>query len=225
MTEPQQPSASSAADAAASSFLLDAETFRKISPIEYHRRFITEGIRPDERPLQHARKFNVLVGSIKTAYGSAQVRLGDTIVTCGIKAEITEPKVLTPNQGFLVPNIDLPPICSPKFKPGPPSDLTQSMSELLDQTVKSANIIDLQDLCISEGKAVWVLYADIICLNYDGNVFDAALAALVAALKNVRLPEAKYYETEGVVKASEERTKPLVLNRSPVSVTFGIFDG
>ncbi len=30
----------------------------------------------------------------------------------------------------------------------------------------------------------WFIYADIYCLDYDGNVFDAALIALVAALKN-----------------------------------------
>lgn len=45
-------------------------------------------------------------------------------------------------------------------------------------------MVDLNDLCISEGKAVWVLYADIVCLNDDGNVFDASLLALVSALKN-----------------------------------------
>jgi len=35
-----------------------------------------------------------------------------------------------------------------------------------------------------ESKAVWTLFADVICLNYDGNVFDAALLAIIAALKN-----------------------------------------
>jgi exosome complex component RRP43 len=36
-------------------------------------------------------------------------------------------------------------------------------------------------------QAAWVLYADIVCLNYDGNVFDAALLALVSALKSSEL--------------------------------------
>jgi exosome complex component RRP43 len=29
-----------------------------------------------------------------------------------------------------------------------------------------------------------VLYVDATCINYDGNAFDAALIAMVAALKN-----------------------------------------
>jgi exosome complex component RRP43 len=36
----------------------------------------------------------------------------------------------------------------------------------------------------SEGKTVWYLYLDIYCLDYDGNVFDASLIALISALKN-----------------------------------------
>ena len=40
-------------------------------------------------------------------------------------------------------------------------------------------------------QAVWCLYADVICLNYDGNIQDASLVALLAALRNctsVRIP-------------------------------------
>ena len=45
-------------------------------------------------------------------------------------------------------------------------------------------MVDLSELCISEGKAVWVLYADIVCLTDDGNIFDAALLAFVSAMQN-----------------------------------------
>ncbi|KAI2569162.1 exosome component 8, partial [Homo sapiens] len=31
---------------------------------------------------------------------------------------------------------------------------------------------------------VWVLYCDLICLDYDGNILDACTFALLAALKN-----------------------------------------
>ena len=50
----------------------------------------------------------------------------------------------------------------------------------------SSKMLDLSDLCISEGKAVWVLYADIVCLSDDGNVFDAALLAFVSAMQNCK---------------------------------------
>jgi exosome complex RNA-binding protein Rrp42 (RNase PH superfamily) len=54
------------------------------------------------------------------------------------------------------------------------------------------SILKMDELVILKGEEeeeegmniVWFLYVDIYCLNYDGNVFDSALLALVAALKN-----------------------------------------
>jgi len=42
-------------------------------------------------------------------------------------------------------------------------------------------------LCIAPGKAVWAIYIDVVCINYDGNAFDAAVLAVMAALKNSEL--------------------------------------
>ena len=43
-------------------------------------------MRPDGRSLQKFRPVSVNVGSIKTAEGSAVVKIGNTVVVCGIKA-------------------------------------------------------------------------------------------------------------------------------------------
>ena len=40
-------------------------------------------------------------GSVSTADGSSLVRLGDTTVVCGVKAEIAEPDLDAPEDGFL----------------------------------------------------------------------------------------------------------------------------
>jgi exosome complex component RRP43 len=48
----------------------------------------------------------------------------------------------------------------------------------------SANLVPLSSLCIEPGKAVYVLYLDLVCINYDGNVVDAALLAINATLRN-----------------------------------------
>lgn len=53
----------------------------------------------------------------------------------------------------------------------------------------SASVVPTSTLVIEPGKAVWVLYVDVTCVNYDGNVFDAALIAMVAALRNSELLE------------------------------------
>lgn len=81
--------------------------------------------------------------------------MGDTTVVCGVKAEISEPELDRPEHGFLgafdawftpayltegivvhtVPNVDIPAMCSPKFKPGPPSEEAQVLSERLNEVL------------------------------------------------------------------------------------------
>lgn len=34
---------------------------------------------------------------------------------------------------YKVPNVELSPLCSPKFKPGPPSEKAQAVSEFINQ--------------------------------------------------------------------------------------------
>ncbi|KAL2916810.1 hypothetical protein HK105_203589 [Polyrhizophydium stewartii] len=174
-------------DAATGGFVLDPDTFKKIQPLEYHRRFLEQDVRADGRPL---RMFRAL-------------------------------------EFRAVPNIDLPALCSPQFRPGPPGELTQSLSTFLEHIISSGHIIDLDTLCVASGRAVWVLYADIICLNYAGNVLDAAVAALMAALRNVRLPDVTVGEDADADAApviSGKPSKPIHLSRSLVSSTFGVFD-
>lgn len=45
--------------------------------------------------------FSLEAGSISTADGSALVRVGDTTIVCGVKAEIAEPELDCPEEGFL----------------------------------------------------------------------------------------------------------------------------
>lgn len=59
-------------------------------------------MRPDGRSsLTSFRPVSISPGSITTTEGSAIVKQGDTIVACGIKAELTKPKTETPNEGKL----------------------------------------------------------------------------------------------------------------------------
>ncbi|CAO3699820.1 unnamed protein product [Rhizopus stolonifer] len=92
------------------------EIFSKIQPHEYLKKYLNEKVRPDGRVLQQFRKTMITKNTISTANASAMVRLGGTTVVCGIRAEVCEPKVDTPNQGYLVPNVELSPLCSSKFK-------------------------------------------------------------------------------------------------------------
>lgn len=77
------------------------EIFSRIQPQEYVKKFLDQDIRPDGRLLNQFRKTMITSGAISTANASAMVRLGGTTVVCGIKAEVCEPKVNVPNQGYL----------------------------------------------------------------------------------------------------------------------------
>ncbi|GAW06938.1 ribosomal protein S5 domain 2-type protein [Lentinula edodes] len=219
---------------------LKAATFQRLHPQIYLERFLEEKIRPDGRSIAddenedtHAwRNVEVNVGSITTTSGSALVRLGNTTVVCGVKAEICEPELDNSDEGFLVPNVDLPALCSPKFKTGPPTEEAQVLSERLNEVLGNG-MIPLSSLCIYPGKSAWVLYVDATVINYDGNVFDAALLAMVCALKNVSLPHAEFNpELNRTIctRPKSDSSKParkLIIEEDlvPLSFSFGVFAG
>ncbi|KAL2923593.1 Exosome complex component Rrp42 [Bienertia sinuspersici] len=55
------------------------------------------------------------------------------------------------------------------------------------QLACSAGMINLKELCLVSGKAAWMAYLDICCLDADGSLFDAALLSAVAAFSNCKL--------------------------------------
>ncbi|KAJ3385188.1 Exosome complex component RRP43 [Lobulomyces angularis] len=208
-----------------SQFQLDSTTFLKIHPLEYNKRFFNENTRADGRNFTEARNTKVMLNCFKkTSNGSSQVKIGNTLISCGVKAQINQPSVTNPNEGFLVINVDLPSFCSAKFKPGPPGNQTQYLSEYLNKIIKSSGLLDLNQLLIKKEKFCWVLYVDIICLNYDGNFFDGAILALTTALKTTRLPKIVYNENNASIKIVNNEFYFLNLSNFPVTVTFGIFD-
>ncbi|KAH9833828.1 ribosomal protein S5 domain 2-type protein [Rhodofomes roseus] len=218
------PSTSAVSTSKAEQDALRAATFQRLHPKVYLERFLAENLRPDGRELDDWREVSVNVGSISSADGSALVRMGDTTVVCGVKAEIAEPELDSPEEGFLVPNLDLPAICHPRFKPGPPTEEAQVLSDRLNEVLITSGAISTKSLCIEPGRAVWVLYVDATCINYDGNAFDATLLAMMAALKNTRLPKATFESETGRTVCSRKTKIPLQVNRLPVSMSFGIFD-
>lgn len=64
--------------------------FRSLHPVKYYRDYLTHSIRPDGRDLDKFRPVVLNVGTIRTADGSAIVKIGRTTVICGIKAVSTK---------------------------------------------------------------------------------------------------------------------------------------
>jgi exosome complex component RRP43 len=86
------------------------------------------------------------VNSIETANGSAIVKIGNTTVVCGIKAELAPPKAKEPEYGFITPNIEMTPLCSSKYRPGPPSEDAQILRLCLYDVLVNSELIDLKTL-------------------------------------------------------------------------------
>lgn len=195
-----------------------ADDFKIAQPRQYQRLFLRDDIRPDGRPLTGCREVKIHVNTVTSALGSAMVCYGNTRVIAGIKGKFAEPTINNPNSGYLVPNITLPMMCNSKYRPGYPSDFAVATSNKM-KTI-SEDIIDLTELCIVSSKAAWCLYLDVVCINDDGNVFDAAILAMIAALYNTSLPATNVNEENGRVTVDlQGEKKKLELKFIPIPVT------
>jgi len=192
--------------------------------VKYLQDHLEQDVRPDGRRFLSFRPVSINVSSIVQADSSAIFKLGDTTAVCGIKAELAAPKADTPDHGYVVPNVELSPLCSSKFRPGPPSEQAQVLSKSIDIILSNSAALDLRDLCICKSKLVWVLYCDIMCLNYNGSVIDACTAAVIAALKTLLLPEVNYNMETGVIVVHPENKKAFTVRTLPISTSFAIFE-
>ncbi|XP_012224820.1 exosome complex component RRP43-like [Linepithema humile] len=198
--------------------------YKTIHPVKYLQDHLEQGVRPDNRKFLSFRPVSINVSSIVQADSSAIFKLGDTTAVCGIKAELAVPKSDTPDHGYIVPNVELSPLCSSKFRPGPPSEQAQVLSKLIDIILSNSTALDLKDLCICKGNLVWVLYCDIVCLNYNGSVIDACTGAVIAALKTLKLPEVNYNKETKVTVVCAENKIQLTVKTLPVSTSFALFE-
>jgi len=219
----------------------------KISqPLEYYRQFLEKDVRPDGRALGEFRQTYIKLNPIEsTADGSALIKIGNTSVICGVKAELFEPLPDDdPECGRVIPNVELNAGCSPAFRPGAPSETAQVASQMIADILATSGVIDCRSLCVSAGKLAWILYCDVICLDLDGNLFDACLLSVMAALSATSLPQVAMDETSKVVtvemtgsgigsggsaeggkRAECVKRTPLGISDIPVASSFSVFDG
>ncbi|KAJ1021683.1 hypothetical protein NDA16_003819 [Ustilago loliicola] len=219
-------SASSSASGSTANADLVATTFKRLHPISYLSRFLDSSIREDGRSLSAFRDATLTLGSISTADGSCFVRIGNISCIAAIKAEVAPPQLSRPSEGYLIPNVELPAVCSSKFKPGAPGEEAQVLTSRLLALLNSSDVLDREQLCIESGKSVWCLYLDISFICFDGNAMDAAVLAAVAALSDTKLPKASYDPDTEQVRCSSspsDRT-PLRLNDMPFASSFAIFE-
>ena len=162
------------------------------------------------------------------------------------------PHDVTRERALLVPNVELATGCSPAHLPGQaPSPLAQSLAVRILSLLHCSEVVQ-EDLRIwyqpppttastpapehqrqdaspeAEVKAFWTLYIDVLFVSLDGNPFDAAWAAVTAALADVRLPSAYWDGDRETVLCDDDPAKArrLRLRRHgqvPLACTFAVF--
>ncbi|MEM0331874.1 MAG: exosome complex protein Rrp42 [Archaeoglobaceae archaeon] len=171
---------------------------------------LRDGERIDGRKLDEFRNIEIYPNIITKAEGSALVKLGNTQVVVGIKMQPGEPYPDAPNKGVIITNAELVPLASPTFEPGPPDENSVELARVVDRGIRESEAIDLEKLCIEEGKNVWIIFVDIHAIDDDGNLLDASSIAAISALLNTKVPASRFGLGEDY---------PLPVRDIPISVT------
>jgi len=183
---------------------VEVDAFRRLFPLRFYERHLSESIRPDGRPLGRARDTTIALGAVASADGSALAKIGSTTMLAAIKMEVMTPSMESPDEGCIAIDFHMPPICSPIVRPGRPAEAAPVVSKQLSDTISSSGMVDLKELSLVSGKAAWMAYLDIYCLDADGALFDAALLSAVSALSHLQFPAVSLNEDGRVVVVSEE---------------------
>ncbi|MFO8077778.1 MAG: exosome complex protein Rrp42 [Thermoplasmatota archaeon] len=151
-----------------------------------------QGKRTDGRSFNEYREISIEPGFIKKAEGSAKVKIGNTQVIAGIKMDVGDPYPDTPDSGVITTAAELIPLASPDFEAGPPRENAIELARVVDRGIRESNVIALEDLCIEPGEKIWIVFIDIHIIDYDGNLFDCASLAALAALYDSTVPASRF---------------------------------
>ena len=193
-----------------------------------------EGKRIDDRNLDSFRDIKIETNYISKAEGSARVTIGNTQVLAGIKMDLGTPYPDTPNSGVMTTAAEMVPMASPDFESGPPRENAIELARVVDIGIRESEIIDVDSLCIVPGELIWMVFIDIHILDYDGNLFDAASLAALAALMTANVPIQrikpmleklleKHPEVEKYLKEHPD-DYPLPIREPPISCTSAKFN-
>lgn len=183
--------------------------------LDHVNNLLDKGVRFDRRAFDEFREISVERGITPNAEGSARVKIGDTEVLAGVKMSVEKPYPDSPEKGNISVNVELLPLSSPRFEPGPPSIEAVEIARVVDRGIRESGAIDVKQLCIEPAEKVWTAFIDICTINDAGNLQDAASLAALVALKDTRLPEI----VDGAVNYKKKTDAGLPLSVDPIEVT------
>lgn len=174
--------------------------------------FILHGVevnfRYDGRTRSEYRPLEIETDIVPHASGSARLRLANTDILVGVKAEIDVPSADHPNEGKIEFFVDCSANATPAFEGRGGEELANELSGALTKAYLSPHALDCTALCILPKYQCWKLYIDILILECGGNLFDAVGLGVKAALRNTLIPR--------VVAATLDGADPeLILSDDP----------
>ena len=225
-----------------SSLLLQLEEI--LNPEHYVSKFTDHNVRPDNRPLYACRPTTILAKTFtkRKHTGSALVRLGVCNTQC-VAATHLEVGICNVNslyaRGEIV--VKFNGYSDNKSNRNANAEAREMESFLNTSFAHSSGLFDLKQLVLkSQNNATgtvksmlaWRIVVNVVCLNEDGNVRDAAYLATLVALLDTTIPElgTDYIirEDNNLVQMIESsksvEDKKLKLQKIPIPLTVGIFD-
>lgn len=133
--------------------------------------YYKHGQRQDGRQFLQPRDYQIQRGIMTHAAGSALCQAGSTLILTSISLQVGQPAPVAPRQGDIMVGLE-----------DGPASLQSFLQRIMDET------LELEQLCISEGKLAYRLVATISVLNDGGSLTSVSLVSLVAALCDTRLP-------------------------------------
>ncbi|XP_013418241.1 exosome complex exonuclease RRP42-like [Lingula anatina] len=190
---------------------------------EAERTFIIHGVqdnvRADGRCSEDYRHMELETDVVSNSNGSARIRLANTDVLVGIKAELSPPAPGRLDEGRLEFFVDCSANATPEFEGRGGEDLATEIGNMLSRAYDNPHCLDLRSLCVIPGQQCWALYIDVLLLECGGNVFDVASFAVKAALHNAKLPVVTVSEEEGGEMNLELSDDPFDCKRLDISHT------
>ena len=211
------------------------------------RSYIVDGLsatppqRQDGRSLTDFRPIQVEAGQTPQADGSARVMLGSTEVVCGVKAEVEAYQA--PRVSCMAGNKEeefmpwLPPTprvqAAIEFSPALLHEhnavelgmITSAVQEMLSACFRLNSDhfgpLDVRQFIIVPFAKFWTLHVDVYVLSWSGgNVLDTVFAAVLAAIRNTRLPGTKLLAMDTAKLQQDAATAPDATEDDPMGMKF-----
>jgi len=178
---------------------------------------VESNFRCDGRKRDEVRPVVLETGVVSHASGSCHLRLANTDILVGVKAELETPLPGAPDTGRIEFFVDCSANATPAFEGRGGEGLATSIARLLQRAYSPPGCLDLSQLCVLAGATAWTLYCDVLVLECGGNICDAVSLAVKAALASTRVPVVRVTAVDGGEPEIEVDDDPGAFHRLDVS--------